>query len=194
MLEAVQETQEELLEAPEYLVFSNLVPKEQCQEILDYANSSSWKTAETVAKDVDTSKRQRQSDIIWCTKQKFFNLANGLVNDANKYAGWNFKIDTMESLQITRYKTGGFFEFHSDGNGVAKMPNMNKVRKLSLTIILNDDFEGGEFEFHNNHSPIKENGVGTAIVFPSYLVHRVRPITKGTRYSLVSWFCGEPFV
>ena len=71
---------------------------------------------------------------------------------------------------------------------------VNKVSKLSLTIILNDDFEGGEFEFHNNHSPIKENGVGTAIVFPSYLVHRVRPITKGTRYSLVSWFCGEPFV
>ena len=40
---------------------------------------------------------------------------------------------------------------------------------------------------------IKEK-MGTVIVFPSYMVHRVRPVTKGTRYSLVSWFCGEPFV
>ena len=44
----------------------------------------------------------------------------------------------------------------------------------------------------NDKIEIKEKK-GTIIVFPSYLVHRVKPVVKGTRYSLVVWFCGEPF-
>ena len=54
--------------------------------------------------------------------------------------------------------------------------------------------EGGEFEFFDNNTNLIKEKMGTVIVFPSYMVHRVRPVTKGTRYSLVSWFCGEPFV
>ena len=60
-----------------------------------------------------------------------------------------------------------------------------------MTIILNNDYEGGEFEFFNNKNKIKEKA-GTILVFPSYMVHKVNPITKGTRYSLVAWFVGEP--
>ena len=74
------------------------------------------------------------------------------------------------------------------------MGSSNKVRKLSMTIILNDEFEGGEFELLGHQKPVEENGMGTVIIFPSYMVHRVRPITSGTRYSLVAWICGEPFV
>jgi PKHD-type hydroxylase len=62
-----------------------------------------------------------------------------------------------------------------------------------MTIVLNEDYEGGEFEFFDDKRLIKEK-TGTVIVFPSYIVHRVRPVTKGIRYSLVVWFCGEPFV
>ena len=61
-----------------------------------------------------------------------------------------------------------------------------------MTIVLNDNYEGGEFEFFLETHLIKEK-TGTVIVFPSYMVHRVNPITKGTRYSLVAWFVGEPF-
>ena len=61
-----------------------------------------------------------------------------------------------------------------------------------MTIVLNDDYEGGEFNFFDCENLIKEK-TGTIIVFPSYAVHKVNPITKGTRYSLVVWFVGEPF-
>ena len=100
-------------------------------------------------------------------------------------------------MQITRYKKNGHYDFHFDGNGFTRsqVENKfikNKTRKLSMTIVLNDNYEGGEFEFFNNKSLIKEK-TGTIIVFPSYIVHKVKPVTKGTRYSLVVWFCGEPF-
>ena len=70
--------------------------------------------------------------------------------------------------------------------------NNEKTRKLSMSIILNDDYEGGEFEFYGHKKSIKPTK-GTVIVFPSYMVHRVKPVTKGIRYSVVAWFCGEPF-
>ena len=85
-----------------------------------------------------------------------------------------------------------------DGDGYTKydIPENNwideKTRKLSMTIVLNKNYEGGEFEFFSETDLIKEK-TGTVIVFPSYMVHRVNPITKGTRYSLVVWFVGEPF-
>ena len=60
-----------------------------------------------------------------------------------------------------------------------------------MSIILNDEYEGGEFEFFAKDTILSKRG--TIIVFPSYMQHRVKPVTKGTRYSLVTWFCGEPF-
>jgi PKHD-type hydroxylase len=70
------------------------------------------------------------------------------------------------------------------------------VRKLSASIILNEDFEGGEMRFRWFHDEIKESKVlakkGDAIFFPSNLQHMVSPVTEGTRYSIVKWFGGPP--
>ena len=102
-------------------------------------------------------------------------------------------------MQITKYKKNGHYEFHQDGNGFTSFDTPEnkilhgKTRKLSMTIVLNEDYEGGEFEFFDDKNLIREK-IGTVIVFPSYMVHKVRPVTKGTRYSLVAWFCGEPFI
>ena len=171
MLEAIKQQQKPMYAPKEYIAFPNALTKEQCQEILDYTEGK-WESAETVAKTKEISGRIRQSDVVWCTKQKFFQMVDGLVNDANSVADWNFQTDSIEDLQITRYKKGGFFNYHADTNG----------------------FEGGEFEFLGHQKPVETNGVGTVIIFPSYMVHRVRPIKNGTRYSLVAWICGEPFV
>ena len=67
------------------------------------------------------------------------------------------------------------------------------VRKLSMTLLLNDpnEFEGGNLEIANQIlSPMKQ---GDATIFASFLQHRITPITKGVRKSLVMWFGGEPF-
>ena len=68
-----------------------------------------------------------------------------------------------------------------------------------MTVLLNDDYEGGEFQFATYNQEkctidtAKFNKTGSIIVFPSDMEHRVAPVTKGIRYSLVIWFLGPPF-
>jgi PKHD-type hydroxylase len=83
---------------------------------------------------------------------------------------------------------------------------VGKIRKLSVTVSLSDsnDYKGGELEFdfrngeHGKISNIVEckeiKSKGSLVVFPSFVWHRVKPVTKGTRYSLVIWHCGLPFI
>ena len=68
------------------------------------------------------------------------------------------------------------------------------MRKLSITIILSDsiEYDGGEFVFEKGGDEVFKNQ-GTVIVFPSFIRHRVNPVTKGIRYSLVNWFTGPAF-
>ena len=149
----------------------------------------------------------RRSDISWANEQWVFDLIWPYMSQANNEAGWNFDISSAESPQIARYKKGGFYDWHSDG-GADCLSTYNKpdnkfldgnARKLSMSILLNDNFSGGEFQFctykeeepHISTSAFK--GIGSIIVFPSFIEHRVTPVTKGTRHSLVAWFVGPPF-
>ena len=74
------------------------------------------------------------------------------------------------------------------------------MRKLTLFIIQlsdSDDYEGGDFEFgltdKEGTDLIKGKSKGCLLVFPSFLSHRVTPITKGTRYSIITWMEGDTF-
>lgn len=184
-----------------YWVFENAVTKETCQDIINLGKDR-WQVGEiqrNVVSKKSVDEQSRKSDVAWSNDQWLYELCWDYLNSANTNSNWNFKIDSCELMQITRYKTNGHYDFHFDGNGFTayNMPNNKflhrKTRKLSMTIVLNEDYEGGEFEFFDDKRLIKEK-TGTVIVFPSYIVHRVRPVTKGIRYSLVVWFCGEPFV
>ena len=94
----------------------------------------------------------------------------------------NVHITSDEGYQLLRYKTGDFHTEHID-NCVQSQP-----RKVSIVIMCNDDFEGGELKFHGDH--VVSLGVGDAIIFPSNFMfpHQVSTITKGIRY-VVSAFC-----
>jgi PKHD-type hydroxylase len=63
---------------------------------------------------------------------------------------------------------------------------------MSVQLSEPDEYEGGELEFLNFEQPIPKD-IGSLIVFPSYLVHRVNPVTRGLRRSMVSWISGPPF-
>ena len=72
----------------------------------------------------------------------------------------------------------------------------NYSRKLSMSLLLNDEFEGGELEIANPlqmESFTVELKAGTVAVFPAWVKHRVKPVTSGTRYSLVAWMNGPQF-
>ena len=133
-----------------------------------------------------------------------------LSSEANRLANWNFEFDWIESLQFTKYAKNQFYTWHTDAfpdsYKSSSSTHNNKIRKLSFTCQLSDpnDYEGGELEFvipqtfkHElKFSAYKLKEIipqGSLVVFPSFLLHRVKPVTKGVRYSLVSWALGFPF-
>lgn len=102
---------------------------------------------------------------------------------------WGF----MENLQFTQYVAPtGHYDSHIDKAYGAQ------IRKLSIVIQMSnpDDYEGGDLEIltSGEGKPKKtKRELGTLIAFPSYTLHRVTPVTKGVRNSLVGWITGAPF-
>ena len=133
------------------------------------------------------------------------------VHQTNAQAGWNFDWDFSESCQFTKYEKGQFYDWHCDSwnrpytRDNPNAPDHGKIRKLSVTVTLSDpkDYKGGELEFDFRNldpdkprKPVKCKEIlpkGSLVVFPSFVWHRVCPVKKGSRYSLVIWNLGWPF-
>jgi PKHD-type hydroxylase len=121
-----------------------------------------------------------------------FNKLNNFVQMINdKFYG--FELIGYSSFQFSTYnaKEKGHYDWHVD----SYMGNVNPSgtglhRKLSMTLLLNDDFEGGDFEINLSQPQKIDVKKGRAIFFPSFVLHRVTPVTKGIRKSLVIWVEG----
>jgi len=146
----------------------------------------------------------RRSKVTWTSDQWLYDLIWPYMQEANEQAGWKYDITGAESVQIGKYEEGNFCNFHQDGrsdnlsayNTPDDKIKHGNVRKLSMSIILNNDYEGGDFQFAKVNEEVHTpdfNKLGSVIVFPSFMMHKVKPVTKGTRYSLVTWFVGPPF-
>lgn len=94
-----------------------------------------------------------------------------------------------DTMQLARYDASelGFFRWHSD-----TVPE-DTTRKISISVPLSDpdEYAGGEFEFNENGAiTAVPQRAGYPVIFPSWLLHRVAPVTRGSRYSLVAWVRG----
>ena len=87
--------------------------------------------------------------------------------------------DEMPEVQYAEYREGDHYKFHSD------VISRQNPRTITIVILLDDDFEGGEFQFKG----MKNSNLvsGSVMAFPSHFVHRVKPVSKGLRRSLVMW-------
>ena len=176
-----------------YWKYPKAVDASVCKDIVALATDK-WEPSTVNGGGSDS----RSSDTVWCNEQWVYDLVFGYMEDANKSSGWNFDMANAEGMQITRYKVGDRYDYHQDGDGYSVYDDPDNVwihgltRKLSLTIVLNNEYEGGDFQFIGDEELIREK-MGTVIVFPAYQVHRVKPVTSGVRYSLVIWFVGKPF-
>jgi|TARA_B100001564_G_scaffold91052_1_gene74055 PKHD-type hydroxylase len=117
-----------------------------------------------------------------------------MVKDANDEL-WNFELTGfLEDLQYTTYngkgkKKGDHYGAHLDFDG-------NCTRKISIVVQLTDpeEYEGGELEIYTWDRPfVSDKTMGSCVLFPSFLLHKVTPVTKGKRNSLVLWVSGHPF-
>ena len=180
--------------------FDGVLSHETCQRIINLGGEN-WKRT----KGDETS--YRVTDVSWINDQWIYDLLWKYMKSANEKAGWKYDIVSCENCQLARYTEGMHFTWHRDAlgshNEVYDEPTHKflhgNTRKLSMSIFLNSDYEGGDFEIHNHYQPMDKDpritsGEGSIIVFPSFIVHRVVPVTKGIRYSLVAWFLGPPFV
>ena len=97
-----------------------------------------------------------------------------------------------ETAQYIEYPEGGFYDWHVDND--VNMAHEPPVRKISMTLLLSpeSEFEGGDLELMKEGKVAKIKQ-GQAIFFASFIRHRVKPVTKGVRKSLVMWFGGTPF-
>jgi PKHD-type hydroxylase len=106
---------------------------------------------------------------------------------------WNFDLwGFVEQPQYTIYEGGddGHYGWHVDRSAESPAP-----RKLSISVQLSDpdDYDGGDFEVLDGQTKIAPRTRGTLIAFPSFTLHRVTPVTRGIRRSLVLWICGPRF-
>lgn len=170
---------------------------EECKQIIEYANTlpreqGKVQSSQTVDGAIH---EKRKANLSWIEPNAdtawIYNRLTYLALELNK-TFFNFDLyGFMENLQFTEYnEPGGTYGFHTD-----KTYN-NIPRKLSLSLQLSDasEYEGGELQVHTfNDNECMDKTQGTLLAFPSYVVHRVKPVTKGTRYSLVGWITGKPF-
>lgn len=140
--------------------------------------------------------RLRKSKVGWIPMDENFlwlhNKLGEMVNVANKEL-WGFDISGMhEQIQYAEYlDDGGHYEWHMDTG-----PDQFSRRKISITVQLSDpsEYEGGDLQLKiNSGHDATPKGLGTVVIFPSYLLHRVTPVTKGLRKSLVLWITGPAF-
>ena len=176
---------------------------ELCQDIIDRAGGNFEDATVSGGDELGTTElntKLRKTNIHWNSDQDLFDIAFHYMKVANKNGGWNFQVDDAENFQIGQFLEGGYHDWHIDGEGTGSIQEpQNKIRhgktrKISMIVWLNEGFEGGDFQFHEGY--LEDNIIkptqGTIIMFPSWTLHRVTPVTKGTRYSLVSWFLGKP--
>jgi len=112
------------------------------------------------------------------------------VMEANKACKWDYHITGSECIQFAEYEVGHHYTWHTDTFTLSGKP---EDRKITVVCLLNDAFEGGDFEvrlYNDYNTQLKK---GTMIAFPSILEHRVTPILSGERYSATMWFNGPRF-
>jgi hypothetical protein len=103
---------------------------------------------------------------------------------------WQYNITHSYQTEFLMYDVNGKYEAHVDTFHQLG----NETRKLTALAILNDDFEGGKFYIINSYQKIyPPQAKGSVIVFPSFMVHGVEPVTKGKRFTVVTWLVGPYF-
>ena len=157
-------------------IIENFLSDKECSDLLDtYLPTITLKNA----KIIRGNKNHRKSSISFIdTIPNIDTKLKEVLNEHIKINGYG--ITKLNKYQFTEYKVGEHYDWHTD-SGVIEYSE----RFCSIVIQLNDTYEGGELEILNGNKVNKKSG--TLVMFHSNILHRVTPVTEGTRYSLVNW-------
>jgi len=174
-----------------------LFTPDQCRQIIDAGRRQQPRQAQVgMGKPGGgTDTKKRVTTISWIPFEEMkpmYDQVNQFIQQANlNHFGFG-DIQITENAQFTEYPEGGFYDWHMDCD--VNMQHEPPVRKISMTVLLSPEnqFEGGDLEVMapGKKAKLKQ---GHALIFASFLNHRVNPVTRGVRQSLVMWFGGTPF-
>ena len=171
----------------------------QCKMVIEAGREEPRKNAQVGAEKgkkegvIDTE--IRTSHISWIPFKKmpemYKDIERTMLKTNNNHFGFE-GMQTTEMAQYTEYPEGGFYDWHVDNYDNCQ--HEPPVRKISMTCLLSpeNEFEGGDLELIKEGQAVKLKQ-GQAAFFASFIRHRVAPVTKGIRRSLVMWFGGPPF-
>lgn len=178
-----------------YYYFENGFNSEELDKIYKDVGEIDFVKATTIGGD---NKEARSSSIKWIPQNMKWNWLYSKLMDMAIEANqnlWDFDLHSApEQIQYTEYyaSEGGHYTWHQDIG-----PGMLSLRKVSITVQLSspDEYEGGDLDIWQggNGHLTAPRGAGTVVIFPSYMMHRVSPVTTGTRRSFVLWLGGEHY-
>ena len=174
----------------------NFLSNSQCDNLIKYMDEVNPNDSELAGKYDENilNKKVRNNKEVIFKDDKLRNKLK-MIFELSNLSIWNFDIQKMEDVKLLKYDVGGKYEWHTDCGS-----KKTSKRKLTAIVQLSDEttYEGGDLEFGitedsggKNYTAPRERGSIT--IFPAFLSHRVTPITKGTRYSLITWMLGNAF-
>jgi predicted 2-oxoglutarate/Fe(II)-dependent dioxygenase YbiX len=175
-------------------IYEEIIPEELCDRIIsEYVSSDEWigaGIASGINKDVrncelinisveasiiknQISRKKIDDDI--------YSVVSKILSDLNQEYN-NVSVSKDSGYGLLKYEQGGFYTQHTDNY-------TENPRTISCSLCLNDNYDGGEFAFFDRKLKYKLKK-GSAIVFPSNFMypHEIMPVTKGKRYSVITWF------
>lgn len=165
-----------------------------------YQNPNTQYTSKNIVSSDDYIYRNSKISFIHVNNDNnlIFQKLNNLIENINN-TFYQFNLYGFDFIQYTEYIEGQFYKPHIDLHlGNVESEPLFQVRKLSITILLNDPFEyeGGDLVIWNSPSNLEttQKKKGRVFAFPSFVPHEVTPITSGIRKSIVIWVVGPKFI
>ena len=202
---------------PTFTVHNAITPEFAKGLIDEFKDKTQIATHESKGEQTTEPTSWRDSTVSWFHNPDLYEQVYGFMQVANYHMGLRYKISGAEAFQFTKYTKDQHYDWHRDGysdhfaaRDFSFEPPKNLTqtgfphlvgtcRKIICSLLLNDDYEGGGLEFMwIDEGKVKTKTIEPKpldlIIFPSGLEHRVVPVTKGTRYSVVIWYGGPPLV
>jgi|TARA_Y100000296_G_scaffold66164_1_gene78110 PKHD-type hydroxylase len=171
---------------------------EQCKLIINAGHQCKPEQAKVGGgKSGKHDTKKRVTTISWIPFAKLPQMYKVVENQLSIVNLNHFMFDGVrltEPAQFTEYPKGGFYDWHMDLNAFGQTGE-HPIRKMSMVVLLSDpsEFTGGNLSFEDHGKNKIDLKQGQGIFFASFLRHRVEPVKKGVRRSLVMWFGGPPF-
>jgi predicted 2-oxoglutarate/Fe(II)-dependent dioxygenase YbiX len=162
----------------------NFLTKIECDNLLNIGKNLTLEYAATGTEtNPNINKKIRDSEITWINDE---NISNKIIRELTsliKIKG--FEVVKRESFQFTKYGKDGHYNWHRDSD-----KTIDNERHFSISIQLNEGYEGGEllYKLDDNVEIEFQKGLGNLYIFTSSILHCVKPVIDGERYSIVNWF------